>query len=483
MGITSTGIGSGLKVEDIITQLVALEKRPITTLQAKAANIQTRLTTVGTIKSQVSALYDAAFNLSLDRGWSGSTITSSQSSAVTGSITGAAKSGSFSVSVSKLAQAQSATSAVVSPTTGIGTGTLKIDLGTWTPVPSSTTSTFASTGSVNVTISAANNSLTGIAAAINDAGAGVTATVLTDASGQRLAITSNTTGKASGFRITATDTGNTPVTDGSGISQFGFDLEAAVPYGMAVNSYQKAQNALATINGAAVESASNTFKDGVPGITLDFTAETTTPAIIKVVADKTAIKANIQAFADAYNAVMSTVSDATKYDAQTKTAGVLQGDTMVNNLKNALRQITMSSSTGSTFARLNEIGLDLDTTGKMTVNDSKLTVAMTDLDNLKRLFSQDNSNSATNGIARKVKDFAKGILASDGAVTTKTDALQVSVTRNTAEQDKVTARAAATEARLRKQYTALDVQMGNLNALNSYITQQISVWNNSNSKN
>jgi flagellar hook-associated protein 2 len=474
MAISSIGIGSGLQVESIISQLVALEKAPITTLQTKATAIQTQVSTMATIKSQMSALYDLSFNMSLDAGWNAATATSSNASAVNATITGSVKAGSITVGVSQLAQTQSTQSEVLASGTTMPAGKLTIAIGSWTTASGS--STFAQTSTVDVSVDAG-ATVDQVAAAINDADAGVTASVVSDANGSRLVMTSKTTGKAAGFQVTAKDGSGTAVTDGTGLSKFAFDLTATTTYGSASNSYQVAQNSMATVNGVAVEYASNSISGVVAGVTLELSAVTTSTATIKVATNTTSIKSSIQSFVDAYNALATSLSDATKYDADTKTAGVLQGDSSIVTLKNALRRLVTSDAGAGTYSRLSDIGLSLDVNGKMSVNDSKLTTALTDVANLKKLFAIDNGDSNTNGIARKMKNFTNGLLATDGAVTHKTDALQASITRNTAEQDKVTARATTVEARLRKTYTALDVQMANLTALNTYVTQQIASWN------
>lgn len=478
MAISSIGLGSGLQVESIISQLVALEKAPITTLQTKATAIQSQVSTMATVKSQMSALYDLSFKMSLDAGWNAATATSSNASAVNATITGNVKAGSITVGVSQLAQTQSTQSAVLASGTTLPAGTLKIDIGSWTT--SSGSSTFAQTSSVSVSVDAG-ATVEQVAAAINDADAGVTASVVSDANGSRLVMTSKTTGKAAGFRVTASDGNGDPVTDGSGLSKFAFDLAATTPYGSASNAYQVAQNAMATVNGVAVEYASNTITDVVAGVSLELSAQTTSTATIKIATNTTSIKSSIQGFVDAYNALAATLNTATKYDADTKTAGVLQGDSTIVTLKNAMRRMVTSGATAGTYSRLGDIGLSLDVDGKMSVNDSKLTTALADVSNLKKLFAIDNGDANTNGIARKIKDFTNGLLSTDGVVTHKTDALQASITRNTAEQDKVTARAVTVEARLRKTYTALDVKMASLTALNTYVTQQIESWNKSSS--
>lgn len=481
MAISSTGIGSGLDVPNIISQLVALEKIPLTKLETQATAIQTKLTTMGTIKSQVSALSDAAFKLTLDSSWNTSNVTSSNSSAVSGTVTGSAAATSFSVSVSQLAKAQTASSAVIGAGAAVGTGTLTIDLGTWdygtvsTPLVPPVFGT--PTKTVTVTVGAGEDALANIAQAINDAGAGVTADIVTDTTGQRLVIRSNATGEASGFRIKVTGDSDTDDVNNTGLSRLAFDLGTTPAYGMAVNSYTKAQNALATVNSIAISSASNTLTGAVSGLSLQLSTVTTSDLTIQITVDQAAIKKNIDDFVAAYNALNTTLSESTKYDSATKTAGIFQGDSTAIGLKNALAALLGSTSSGATFSRLSDVGLELQAGGALKVNNSKLTTAFSDLDNLKKLFKSDNGNVLTNGFALKMKEFSRGLLATDGMVSTKTDSLDVAVARNTKEQDKVNARITVVTARLKKTYSTLDARMANLTALNTYITQQVAQWN------
>ena len=483
MAIASTGIGSGLDVEKIISQLTALEKRPLTTLIGKAADIQARMSVVGQIKSQVSALADSARKLSLDSSWTGVTLNSSKSSAITGTATSAASATTFSVEVQQLAKAQSVASSAVTVDTAMGTGTLNIQLGTWSnAVPPVFTPGAA--GAVSVVIGAGEDKLTSIAAKINSANAGVTATVLRDASGERLLVRSKDTGEAAGFRIQVTNDSGGTNEDNSGLSRLAFDpatgiLPAAAPptFGMGANTYQKGLNTQATINSIAVTSANSQLVDAVPGVTLQFLEETTGPVTITLEKDQAAVRKNIQDFVAAYNSLSKTLSDATKYDDQTKTAGTMQGDTVVVGLQNVLRNLLSSASAGSTFSRLADVGLEMQRGGMMTVSSSKLDTALKDISNLKLLFTADNSNSGTNGFALKLKSFAEGLLATGGSVANKNDALQSALKRNNKDQGKVNQRVAAVEQQLRRQYSALDAQMGNLTALNSYISQQVAQWN------
>jgi len=99
------------------------------------------------------------------------------------------------------------------------------------------------------------------------------------------------------------------------------------------------------------------------------------------------------------------------------------------------------------------------------------------MSNLQKLFTTNNSNTATNGFALKLRDFAKGLIALDGTVSNKATALQGAINRNGDEQDRITSRAAVVEKQLRAQYSALDAQMAKMSSLNSYVTAQLAQWN------
>jgi len=490
MAISSTGIGSGLNVESIITQLTALEQRPLTKLKTVASTIQTRLSALAQIKSQVSALSDAAFKLTLDGSWRGVTVNSSRPSAVSGSVSGTAAAASFGVEVAQLARSQSVASSAVPVGASLGTGTLTIEMGSWNLGVVPPTFPLVPSGSVSVVVAAGEDTLAAIAQKINDSAAGLSATVLRDASGERLLVRSRETGEATGFRIQVSNDGDGNDTDNLGLSRLAFDLGsavAAVPpsvvpkaaYGMGANEYQAGRNAQATINGVPVSSASNSLSDAIPGLKLQFSEVTTGQVEVTLAPDLASVRKNMDDFVAAYNALNKTLSDATRYDAESRTAGVLQGDPTAVGLQNALRNLLGSSSTGSTFARLADVGISLQVGGALAVNGSKRDAALQDLDNLKKLFTADNGNPLTNGFGLKVKDFARGLLATGGLVTNRSEALEAAANRNLDAQAKVTDRIALVEKRLRAQYSALDLKMGNLTALNAFVAQQVTLWNKS----
>jgi flagellar hook-associated protein 2 len=461
MTISSTGVGSGLDVKSIVTQLVAIEKQPLQQLQAKATTFNTQLSLYGKVKSQISALGDAAALLSGASGWSAQKASSSDTAAVGVTAGSSATSAALSVEVQQLARAQTSASVGITAGAAAGaTGSLSIELGTW----SGASFALGTGSSVAVAIDSA-DTLSVIAGKINAASAGVTATVLRDGSNERLVLRSASTGAAAGFRI------NTPADPG--LSTLGLTNPSD---GVGFVG-QAALDAEFTVNGIAVSSATNKVADVVPGVALQLSQVTLGPVEVVVENDLDAVQTNIKSFVDAYNAVNQTLSDATKYTAATKTGGPLQGDATTLGLQNALRAMLGSTSSGSTFSYLSDVGLERQTDGSLKINDTKLTDAKLDLANLKNLFAANNGDATTNGFGLKVRDFSRALVAFDGAVTNKSTALQATIKRNSEDQDRVTDRAARVEVQLYKQYTALDAQMAQLNGLSSFVTAQLAIWN------
>jgi flagellar hook-associated protein 2 len=467
VAISSPGVGSGLDVNSIVTQLVAIEKQPLQPLQSKASTLQAQLSLYGTIKSQVSALGDAADALAQASGWTAQTATSSNTAAVSVTASASATASAFSLSVTQLARAQTTASMNVAVDAALGapadTGTLSIDLGSW-----ATGSFVASASPVSVSINGT-DTLSTAAVKINAANAGVTATVLRSAGQERLVFQSSSTGAAAGFRIAAAGFAGL-----DSLSLTGLSNPAQSASGMVLG--QSGLNASVSLNGVVIDAATNTLSNVVPGLTLQLQQVTTAPVQITVAQDQSAIQKNIQTLADAYSALSKTLANATRY-VPGGASGPLQGDSTTVGLQNLMRSIVGSSSTGSTYSRLSEVGLEQQSDGSLKLNTAKLTTALSNVSNLKNLFATDNSSSATNGFGLKLRDFSRGLVKYDGTVVTKSTALQGAISRNGAEQDRVTQRATRVESQLRKQYSDLDGQMAKMNALGSYVTAQLAQWN------
>ena len=340
----------------------------------------------------------------------------------------------------------------------------------------------ASTGSFNVDVTAG-DTVTTLAAKINAANGGVVATTLNDGTFDRLLLSSKNTGVAGGFRVQASGSGDGTNFDNKGLSRLAYDPRSGA-FGMASVELAATQtqgaDAKARINGLAVTSGSNTLSSNIPGVTINLVSATTSPITMSVSEDVTGAVKNVSDFVAAYNTLVASLADLTKYDSATKTASLFQGDSAVLGLQSILRSIMGSTSTGSSvYKRLSDVGLELQRDGSLTLNTSKLATAANDGTELQKMFTTNNSNILTNGFGLKFRDLARGVLATGGSVVNKAVALQNALTRNAADQTRVNDRAASFEARLRKQYSALDAKMAGLTALNAYVSQQVTTWNKS----
>jgi len=465
--ISSPGIGSGLDVKSIVSQLVAIEKQPLTNLQVQAATVQTRISVYGQIKSLVSTLSEAASRLGSLTTFNAVTAKSSNTDTVSASAIGGTAANSFSVKVENLAKAQATASGALLPVGGaLGAGTLRLQLGSWTIVPSSFTPQVGG-GQVDIEVSAT-DTVSEVASKINGSGAGVTATVLNDASGERLLLRSNRTGVEAGFELSVVSDADGQPADTNGLSRL-----------VAGSSIQYAEDARLLINTIPVTSSTNKFENVVSGVTLTAKAVSPDAAEVTVTKDVSVLKQAVNDFVAAYNAVNQAINEQTKYDPSSKQAGLLQGDSTAIGLQNALRGILQSSTSGSAYQRLADVGITQQLGGDLSVDSAKLDAAINNGDEFKNLLRIDNGNPLTNGVASKFSAFSKGLLNTDGLFNSKDASLKRSLELNARDQERLSEKVSRIEAQLNRRYSALDVQLNSLNALNAYVTQQVTLWNQS----
>jgi flagellar hook-associated protein 2 len=486
MSISSPGVGSGLDINSIVTQLVEVEKQPLKTLQTKAAKLETQLSAFATVKSQLASLGDAASDLLSTDTWGAKSFSSSDTAAVTGTASSSSIASSFSMSVTQLASSQSARTAAMTSTDTVGVaGTLSISIGKWSGGSFDTTGQIWSNGSFAPTDSTADvsvslsetDTLTTVASKINSADAGVTAVVVTSGTAQRLLIRSSVTGEDYGFQIKAY-IGTTEITDGTtGVGKF-----SNIPATSGISGLtqtQVGQNASISVEGITITSSSNTVSDAVPGVTLKLLSTTSSDIQITVGNDTDTVKTKLTAFQDAYNTLVSNLKTLTKYDATTKKAGDLQGDGTAVTLLSVLNSMVSATgpSASTTFSYLSDVGIQVQSSGLLSTSSSTLTTAFDNLDDLKTFFYNYGGTTATNGLARRFRDFEWDANGVEGTLSLKNTALSEAITRNESSQDKFNLRILEVQKRLYKQYGGLDSRMGGLNGLSSFVSAQVAQWN------
>ena len=260
-GISSPGVGSGLDVNSIVTQLMTLEQRPIGTLNTKEAGFQAKLTAYGSLKGAFSAVQSAAKALTVATTFTSRTVAVSDPTILSAAADTTATAGSYAVEVTQLAKyhAVRSNTAYAATTETLNTGTLAIKVGVG--------------ATVNVTIDSSNNTLAGIRQAINDANAGVTATIVNTGTTNRLVLTSNTLGSAGTVDVAVTE-------DGIGPYDHALADLKSTGLGTILVETQAADDAQFKINNIAINRSSNTVGDAIGGVTLNLTKLGTTSVAI-----------------------------------------------------------------------------------------------------------------------------------------------------------------------------------------------------------
>ena len=510
MAISSPGVGSGLDINSIVTQLAAVEKQPLVTLQKNASKLQTQLSSFGMVKSQLATLQDAAQNLLATDTWGAKTFTSSSSAAVTGTAGVNASANSFKIRVAQLASVEIyRTKSEFSIQRITGTNG-QIRERTVNELGGSTGQITITSNGVSTPIAVeGTDTLSVIVGKINEvtSDTGVVASVTDRSDGQFLKL-SKLDVTDSDFSVTETMNTQRPISSTN---------TNAITY---VEKIQEASNAEVYINGndtdtsppysgTKVTSSNNTVADAVPGMTLNLLTKTTSNVQITVGTDTETIKTKIQGFQDAYNTLVGNLQDLTKYDAATKKAGALQADGTAVGLLSLLRSMISSTGPKATYdyaiesqriTRLSDVGLQVQQNGLLATNATKLTNSLNNLDNLKIFFyksattvidpdtgkekvvatdesERDGAETNENGLARRFRDFARTANGIQGTVSLKNVAIQSAINRNSDDQDKLNTKIEAYQKRLYKQYSALDSKMGSLNGLSSFVSSQVAQWN------
>jgi flagellar hook-associated protein 2 len=375
MPLTATGIGSGLDVESLVSQLVLADIQPTEQrINRSEAKYQAEISAYGVVKSALASFQSAASSAASPSQYRSNSATTSLSSAITATATSTAVEGAYEVEISSLASSQSLASIAFTATSDVvGTGTLTLSIGTSTYNSGTDTvdAFVAKSGvsSVDITIDGTNNTLAGVRDAINAAGAGVTASIINDGSGYRLVLKSDSTGAENAVNISVADTGDSDNTDANGLSRLAFNTSVTN-----LDQTKAASNASLTINGLAVSSASNSVADAVEGVTFTLKETTESPVTITVARDTAKAKAGLEGFVNQFNELTKTLNSLTDYNADAEQGSLLTGDATLRTLARTIRNyLNTSVSNGGSYSTLAELGVTtkvLD--GTLEIDSTKL---------------------------------------------------------------------------------------------------------------
>jgi flagellar hook-associated protein 2 len=380
MTITSTGLGSGLDINGLVSQLMAIESQPLTQMDTKEANYQAQLAAYGQVKSALSGFQAAVTGLQSASSFQSVAANSADTSVYTASASSIAIPGNYSIEVTQLAQSQKLTSSAFATVNDvIGTGTLSFQFGTDDGMGGFTVN--SAKAAQNVTIDAAHNTLSGVRDAINAANIGVSASLINDGTGYKLSLTSNDTGAANSLKITVNNDSSGTNVDNTGLSQFAYDPAGSAGNGKNLTQTVAAQNALLNVDGInGISKSSNIVTDVVQGVTLTLLKKSASgvPATLTVSSDATSVQSSVNKFVSAYNDLNKTLSGLTAYDPKTKQGAILQGDSTIASIQRQLRSMLTANVAGlnGNYKLLSDIGISFQVDGTLALDSTKLQKAL-----------------------------------------------------------------------------------------------------------
>ncbi len=448
--------GSVIDVNSLVSQLVAATRAPKDSIiSAQTQTATTQISAVGTLKGALSTFQTSLAALDTPGAFNAQTATSSSPTTLTASAGSSAVAGTYSVSVTQLATAQQLVSKPIvgDGSATVGTGTLKVSLGA---------------SSFNVTLTSANDTVSGLAAAINSAtgNPGVTATVITGTDGAHLVLSSTLTGATNAIQVAETDSG-------TALSTLTYSTGSTTNY----KENSAAQDAIFSISGISHTSASNTVSDALSGVTINLLATTAagtgtgSSVNLTVANDTSAITTNVGAFVTAYNTLVSSISSLGSYDSTTGTAGPMLGDALLSGIQNEIRSKLYSivNTGSSTYNSLASVGITTKSDGTLNFDSTKLQNALTAAPSaVSALFS------GANGVAATLNTQLTADLASGGSIDSRSKTLVSKENALTDQTKQLDTQMAALTASLTQQYATLNTLLSNLQSTSAALTQQLS---------
>lgn len=446
--ITSSGSGSGLDIAGIVDQLVAAERAPVANrLTARESKANELLSALGKFKSSLASFQDSLKALKEINTFQGRKVTVGNDKVFSATASSASRPGNYTVEVTALAAAHRISSAArPDATSAVGTGIISITVNGNTS---------------NIAISSGANSLNDIRDAINAApdNPGVRATIVTGNSGAHLVVSATNTGVANA--ITMAVSGG----DG-GLSPF---VYAAGGPANTMTQLDAAADAGVIIDGVTVSSATNKITGAIEGVTLDLLgADPGTEIALGIAYDTDGAKRSVGNFVNAYNKLIDTITELTKYNKDTRDAAPLLGDSTVRGVRDQLRRALSSVTGDSDAASLASIGVTTQTDGKLAANATRLDAAIAaDFDAIGGLFS------GTTGLATRLDTIISSTLSGSSTIATRESNLKTTLKTITTQRASLDERLVLVRERLSKQFNAMDSLLAQLKTTSSFLSAQL----------
>ncbi|MEX1221977.1 MAG: flagellar filament capping protein FliD [Idiomarina sp.] len=470
MAISALGVGSGLALDDLVKQLVQIERQPKEeSLKRRETEAQVSLSAFSKLKSTLSTFRTSITDLK------DSSTLQARSAEITGqdsdnpflsaTASSSAPKASYQISVEQLAQGSKAKS-------GAFTGSDQV---VSTTAGNLTFATADGESSFSVAVGA-DATLADIANAVNKNvdNFGVSASIINtggDNPETRLVFSSAETGAAKQLSVT---------NDNAELDSVSTAANAGGAGGMTIAVEDAARDAIMDIDGIRTYSASNTFDNAIEGVTLD--AEKAAPGetvTLKVDTDVAGVREKIEGFMSNYNKVVDEINRATRTSAEEEGRGPLVGDSLIRGLQSSLTNIVggaVDSGEGA-MKTLYALGVTFNDDGKLEISseagaggtgEERLTEALeTNFDQVANLFSADD------GIATKLDSLVAQYAQTGGLISGKEQVFKSRQENLTTEREQFVRYMESYEETLRARYTALDGVLAELNSTSSYLSSQL----------
>ena len=451
---SSLGIGSGINTAQLVSDLTNASFEPRETAVGKRmTTTNARISALASAKSSLDTFTNALTELLKSSDYNGQPVSNDVSIAAVGLIPGATPKGlPAQLEVRQLATAQVLQSGAVADRTSVaGTGSLTLTVG-------STVKT--------ITLTAPANTLADLAGAINDANAGVTASVVTDQAGARLVLKGGT-GTNNAFTLTA-DAGADA------------DLQRFVWSGSSgtMSRSQTASNAQIRIDNVDMEFTSNEVTTAIPGVRINLNkAAPGTTVTLATDQPTTNMSELVQEFVSAYNTLKTALNSSTQ--ASESSAGLLVSDSGVREMSRRLAGLTSQKLTDTgPYQTLGDLGVRTQRDGTLYVDIVKLNKALADNPEAVTQMLNPTVQSATNpGIAGALKGVNDALNGTDGPLAASKATYEKLQTSLQKQLDKLEEGRSKYSESLTKTYSAMQSQLLRLKSTQSYLDQQIKSWN------
>jgi len=444
----------------LVTQLVAATRDPKeAVLNDRLSDNSARISALASAASSLDTFTTALKDVLEDSSFAGQPASNDPTIAGASLLPGGNPTGlPAQIEVTQLAAAQILESVNLADSTqAVGQGTLTLT---------------TANGPQTITIDGTNDSLDGLAAAINDAEAGVIATVVTDNRGARLVLKGET-GDVNAFTLTkeAGDTAD------AALERFTFD-------GTAGNMLkrQSATDSIVFIDGVEMQNDSNVLESAIPFVRIDLNkAEPGTLVTLGTTEPLTSTKELVQEFVNAFNQLRSALNTASLSGADASTAGALAGDSSIRTMKNELSKLTTTQLASSgPYRALYDIGIKTNQDGTLSLDTAKLDAAIdADPEAVVSMLRPIESTETDPGLAASVEKIRDTLQGESGPLTAskaRYDALQAELNEQLTKLDEDMT---SYEERLTLVYSRMASQLNAFKATQSYLEQQVAIWTNS----